>query len=176
MKAHPSLLLCRVFKLWPLSFIWSKLSTCEQLKHRLEQLKLIFSPQKAENPSQLMRYKVCPGSPLQQPDAPQIQPLPHPISAPNLYVLTLSGQATLTTHSRWNPPFRKANILVSVLLDVALGLMLLSWLHGKDRIGQLADALVPVADVSWLGWSQVWILAPVSRGWGGALPGGSRGP
>ncbi|XP_006914081.1 phosphatidylinositol N-acetylglucosaminyltransferase subunit Q [Pteropus alecto] len=86
---------CWVFKLWPLSFIWSKLSTCEQLNHRLEQLKLIFSPQKAENPSQLMR---------------------------------------------------KANILVSVLLDVALGLTLLSWLHGKDRIGQLADALVPVAD------------------------------
>lgn len=101
---------------------------------------------------------------------------PTPISALDPYVLTLSGQATLTTHSCWNPPFRKANILVSVLLDVALGLMLLSWLHGKDRIGQLADALVPVADVSWLGWSQVWILAPVSGGWGGILPGSSRGP
>ncbi|XP_054570541.1 phosphatidylinositol N-acetylglucosaminyltransferase subunit Q isoform X2 [Eptesicus fuscus] len=86
---------CRVFKLWPLSFIWSKLSTCEQLRHRLEQLTFIFSTQKAENASQLMR---------------------------------------------------KANMLVSVLLDVALGLTLLSWLHGKDRIGQLADALVPVAD------------------------------
>ncbi|XP_036890416.1 phosphatidylinositol N-acetylglucosaminyltransferase subunit Q isoform X3 [Sturnira hondurensis] len=86
---------CRVFKLWPLSFIGSKLSTCEQLRHRLEQLTLIFSTQKAENPSQLMR---------------------------------------------------KANMLVSVLLDVALGLALLSWLHRKDRIGQLADALVPVAD------------------------------
>ncbi|XP_005870429.1 PREDICTED: phosphatidylinositol N-acetylglucosaminyltransferase subunit Q [Myotis brandtii] len=86
---------CRVFKLWPLSFICSKLSTCEQLRHRLEQLTFIFSTQKAENASQLMR---------------------------------------------------KANTLVSVLLDVALGLTLLSWLHGKDRIGQLADALVPVAD------------------------------
>ncbi|XP_044602840.1 phosphatidylinositol N-acetylglucosaminyltransferase subunit Q isoform X2 [Equus asinus] len=85
----------RVFKLWPLSFIWSKLSTCEQLRHRLGQLTLIFSTQKAENPAQLMR---------------------------------------------------KANMLVSVFLDVALGLALLSWLHGKDRIGQLADALVPVAD------------------------------
>ncbi|XP_032316554.1 phosphatidylinositol N-acetylglucosaminyltransferase subunit Q isoform X2 [Camelus ferus] len=41
---------------------------------------------------------------------------------------------------------RKANMLVSVLLDVALGLVLLSWLHRKDRIGQLADALIPVAD------------------------------
>ncbi|XP_043417068.1 phosphatidylinositol N-acetylglucosaminyltransferase subunit Q isoform X4 [Prionailurus bengalensis] len=86
---------CRVFQLWPLSFIWSKLSTCEQLRHRLEQLTFVFSTQKAENPTQLMR---------------------------------------------------KANVLVSVLLDVALGLALLSWLHGKDRIGHLAEALVPVAD------------------------------
>lgn len=86
---------CRFFNLWPLSFIWSKLSTCEQLRYRLEQLTFIFNPQKAENPSQLMR---------------------------------------------------KANMFVSVLLDVALGLTLLSWLHGKDRIEQLADALVPVAD------------------------------
>ncbi|KAF6271671.1 phosphatidylinositol glycan anchor biosynthesis class Q [Rhinolophus ferrumequinum] len=86
---------CWLFKLWPLPFIWSKLSTCEQLRYRLEQLTLIFSPQKAENPSQRMR---------------------------------------------------KANMCVSVLLDVALGLTLLSWLHGKGRIEQLADALVPVAD------------------------------
>lgn len=67
-------------------------------------------------------------------------------------------------------------MLVSVLLDVALGLALLSWLHRKDRIGQLADALVPVADVSWMGWNQVWTPALVSWGGGGALPGGSRGP
>ncbi|XP_040315477.1 phosphatidylinositol N-acetylglucosaminyltransferase subunit Q isoform X2 [Herpailurus yagouaroundi] len=86
---------CRVFQLWPLSFIWSKLSTCEQLRHRLEQLTFVFSTQKAENPTQLMR---------------------------------------------------KANVLVSVFLDVALGLALISWLHGKDRIGHLAEALVPVAD------------------------------
>lgn len=86
---------CRVFNLWPVPFIWSKLSMCEQLRYRREQLTLIFSPQKAENPSRLMR---------------------------------------------------KANMFVSVFLDVALGLTLLSWLHGKDRIEQLADALVPVAD------------------------------
>ncbi|PNJ02395.1 PIGQ isoform 15, partial [Pongo abelii] len=86
---------CRVFKLWPLSFLGSKLSTCEQLRHRLEHLTLIFSTQKAENPAQLMR---------------------------------------------------KADTVASVLLDVALGLMLLSWLHGRSRIGHLADALVPVAD------------------------------
>lgn len=53
-------------------------------------------------------------------------------------------------------------MLVSVLLDVALGLALLSWLHGKDRIGQLAEALVPVADVSRLGgaWSGLEHLCP----------------
>ncbi|XP_008047523.1 phosphatidylinositol N-acetylglucosaminyltransferase subunit Q [Carlito syrichta] len=86
---------CRVFRMWPLSFLGSKLSTCEQLRCRLGHLTLVFSPQKAESPTQLMR---------------------------------------------------KANTLVSVLLDVALGLALLSWLHGKNRIGQLADALIPVAD------------------------------
>ncbi|XP_012587171.1 PREDICTED: phosphatidylinositol N-acetylglucosaminyltransferase subunit Q [Condylura cristata] len=88
---------CRVFRVWPLSFVWSKLSTCEQLGHRLEHLRLVFSTRRAEDPAQRMR---------------------------------------------------KANALVSVLLDVALGLALLSWLHEKDRLGRLADALVPTADVS----------------------------
>ncbi|KAM6155389.1 phosphatidylinositol N-acetylglucosaminyltransferase subunit Q isoform 5-T5 [Rhynchocyon petersi] len=86
---------CRLFRLWPLPFICSKLSTCEQVRHRLGHLSLVFSTQKAENPAQLMR---------------------------------------------------KANMFVSVLLDVGLGLALLTWLHGEDRTGQLADALVPVAD------------------------------
>lgn len=147
LKAHPSLLLHRVFKLWPLSFIWSKLSTCEQLRYRLEQLMFIFSTQKAEDPSQLMRCGACPGSSLQR---RRPSPLLTSFSAPNPYALTLSDWAALTPHSHWNPPSRKANMLASVLLDVALGLTMLSWLHGKDRIEQLADALVPVADVSWL--------------------------
>lgn len=86
---------CWLWKLWPLSFIRSKLSTCEQLRHRLKHLSLIFSTEKAQSPMQLMR---------------------------------------------------KANLLVSMLLDVALGLLLLSWLHSNNRIGQLANALVPVAD------------------------------
>ncbi|XP_069425519.1 phosphatidylinositol N-acetylglucosaminyltransferase subunit Q isoform X4 [Ovis canadensis] len=86
---------CRVFRPWPLSFIWSKLSTCEQLRHRLDQLTLVVSAPRAGGPTQLMR---------------------------------------------------KANTLVSVLLDMALGLLLLSWLHRKDRFAQLAEALVPVAD------------------------------
>uniref|UniRef100_A0A8C2W2N5 Phosphatidylinositol glycan anchor biosynthesis class Q n=1 Tax=Chinchilla lanigera TaxID=34839 RepID=A0A8C2W2N5_CHILA len=87
---------CRLWKLWPLPFIASKLSTCEQLRHRLEHLTLVFSTQKAQSPAQLMR---------------------------------------------------KANMLVSMLLDVALGLTLLSWLHSSNRIGQLANALIPMADL-----------------------------
>ncbi|XP_028905205.1 phosphatidylinositol N-acetylglucosaminyltransferase subunit Q [Ornithorhynchus anatinus] len=86
---------CRVFRFWPLSFVWSKLSTCEQLGYRLEHLKLVFSNQKAENQTQLMR---------------------------------------------------KANILVSLLVDVTLGVLLVSWLYKKNRIGQLANALTPAAD------------------------------
>ncbi|XP_054067684.1 phosphatidylinositol N-acetylglucosaminyltransferase subunit Q isoform X5 [Rissa tridactyla] len=41
---------------------------------------------------------------------------------------------------------RKANIFVSLLIDVALGLLLISWLYRKNRIGHLADTLIPVAD------------------------------
>lgn len=67
-------------------------------------------------------------------------------------------------------------MLVSVLLDVALGFALLSWLHGKDRIGQLADALVPVADVSWMGWSQVWTPAPISGVGMGPFLGAAEAP
>lgn len=37
---------------------------------------------------------------------------------------------------------------MSLLLDLALGFALLFWLHRKNHIGQLADALVPVAEVS----------------------------
>lgn len=43
---------------------------------------------------------------------------------------------------------RKANIFVSLLIDVALGILLMSWLYRKNRIGHLADTLIPVADVS----------------------------
>ncbi|NWW33303.1 PIGQ acetylglucosaminyltransferase, partial [Panurus biarmicus] len=87
----------RVLKFWPLSFLWSKLSTCEQLGHRLQHLQVISSNKKAQNQNQLMR---------------------------------------------------KANIFVSLLIDVALGILLMSWLYRKNRIGHLADTLIPVADVS----------------------------
>uniref|UniRef100_A0A8C5NTH3 Phosphatidylinositol glycan anchor biosynthesis class Q n=1 Tax=Junco hyemalis TaxID=40217 RepID=A0A8C5NTH3_JUNHY len=86
---------CRVLKFWPLSFLWSKLSTCEQLGHRLQHLQVISSNKKAQNQNQLMR---------------------------------------------------KANIFVSLLIDVALGILLMSWLYRKNRIGHLADTLIPVAD------------------------------
>lgn len=43
---------------------------------------------------------------------------------------------------------RKANIFVSFLVDIALGLLLVSWLYRENRISKLADTLVPVADVS----------------------------
>lgn len=49
---------CRVLKFWPLSFLWSKLSTCEQLGHRLQHLQVISSNKKAQNQNQLMRYEV----------------------------------------------------------------------------------------------------------------------
>lgn len=67
----------------------------------------------------------------------------------------LSGHRLGLTLSAAFPdiPSRKANLLVSMLLDVALGLLLLSWLHSNNRIGQLANALVPVADVSGFWWS-----------------------
>ncbi|XP_068434244.1 phosphatidylinositol N-acetylglucosaminyltransferase subunit Q [Clinocottus analis] len=40
----------------------------------------------------------------------------------------------------------KANLLVSVLLDVSLGLLLMFWLYRDDHISMLANTLVPAAD------------------------------
>ncbi|XP_015272055.1 PREDICTED: phosphatidylinositol N-acetylglucosaminyltransferase subunit Q, partial [Gekko japonicus] len=88
--------LSRALTFWPLSFIWSKLSTCQQLRHRLQHLQVVSSTRKAPDQAQLMR---------------------------------------------------KANIFVSLLLDVALGILLMCWLYQKDRIGHLANALIPMADL-----------------------------
>ncbi|XP_038675438.1 phosphatidylinositol N-acetylglucosaminyltransferase subunit Q [Scyliorhinus canicula] len=85
----------RALNIWPLRFLWSKLSTCVQLAHRLVHLQTIANTTKAQNLSEFMR---------------------------------------------------KANLFVSFLIDVGLGLLLISWLYQKNRIGQLADALIPVAD------------------------------
>lgn len=43
---------------------------------------------------------------------------------------------------------RKANMFVSFFVDIALGLLLISWLYRENRISQLANTLVPAADVS----------------------------
>ncbi|XP_063286593.1 phosphatidylinositol N-acetylglucosaminyltransferase subunit Q [Pelobates fuscus] len=79
----------------PLSFLWNKLSVCEQLGKRLDSLRLISSSKRAQDHNLFMR---------------------------------------------------KANTFVSLLLDVVLGVVLMSWLYRGNHIGQLADALIPVAD------------------------------
>lgn len=38
--------------------------------------------------------------------------------------------------------------MVSLMVDVALGMLLISWLYKDDHISMLANALVPTADVS----------------------------
>ncbi|XP_077172659.1 phosphatidylinositol N-acetylglucosaminyltransferase subunit Q isoform X2 [Paroedura picta] len=88
--------LSRALTFWPLSFIWSKLSTCQQLRHRLQHLQVLCSTGKAPDQAQLMR---------------------------------------------------KANIFVSILLDVTLGILLMYWLYQENRIGHLANALIPMADL-----------------------------
>ncbi|XP_071976205.1 phosphatidylinositol N-acetylglucosaminyltransferase subunit Q [Engystomops pustulosus] len=85
----------RVLSGKPLSFLWNKLSSYEQLGRRLEDLRVISSPEKAQDHTTLMR---------------------------------------------------KTNTVLSLLLDVVLGVLLMSWLYQGNHIGQLADALMPVAD------------------------------
>ncbi|XP_056390221.1 phosphatidylinositol N-acetylglucosaminyltransferase subunit Q [Hyla sarda] len=85
----------RVLSGKPLSFLWNKLSTCEQLGKRLENLRIISSSEKAQDHTTFMR---------------------------------------------------KANIVLSLLVDIVLGILLMSWLYRGNHIGQLADALIPVAD------------------------------
>ncbi|NP_001085629.1 phosphatidylinositol glycan anchor biosynthesis class Q L homeolog isoform X1 [Xenopus laevis] len=85
----------RVLSGKPLSFLWNKLSTFEQLGKRLENIRLVSSSERAKDHKEFMR---------------------------------------------------KANTVVSILLDMALGILLMSLLYRENRISQLADALMPVAD------------------------------
>ncbi|MEE6497268.1 hypothetical protein FKM82_002683 [Ascaphus truei] len=85
----------RVLSGRPLSFLWNKLATCEQLGRRRENLSLISTADRSPDHALFMR---------------------------------------------------KANTVVSLLLDMALGILLMSWLYRGNRIGQLADALIPAAD------------------------------
>ncbi|KAA8585556.1 hypothetical protein FQN60_004250 [Etheostoma spectabile] len=85
----------RIFSLYPLRFLSSKLSTCVQLSYRTEHMRLLSSPKPAAGHTQFMR---------------------------------------------------KANIVVSLLVDVALGMLLIWWLYRDNHITMLANMLVPAAD------------------------------
>ncbi|XP_004071147.1 phosphatidylinositol N-acetylglucosaminyltransferase subunit Q [Oryzias latipes] len=85
----------RIFRIFPLSVLSSKLSTCIQLSHRSEHMRSISAP----------------------------------------------GAAS--SHIEFT---RKANTVVSVLVDVALGILLMTWLYRDEHVATLASALVPAAD------------------------------
>ncbi|XP_026181288.1 phosphatidylinositol N-acetylglucosaminyltransferase subunit Q [Mastacembelus armatus] len=85
----------RIFSLYPLRFLSSKLSTCVQLNYRTEHMTTLSSPTPAIGHTEFMR---------------------------------------------------KANMLVSFLVDVALGMLLISWLYRDNHITMLANTLVPAAD------------------------------
>lgn len=85
----------RLFSLYPLRFVSSKLSTCVQLSYRTQHMKTLSSPKPAAGHTQFMR---------------------------------------------------KANIVVSFLVDVALGMLLMWWLYRDNHITMLANTLVPAAD------------------------------
>uniref|UniRef100_A0A3P9AZQ3 Phosphatidylinositol glycan anchor biosynthesis, class Q n=1 Tax=Maylandia zebra TaxID=106582 RepID=A0A3P9AZQ3_9CICH len=86
---------CRIFSLYPLRFLSSKLSTCVQISYRTEHMRTLSSPKPAIEHKQFMR---------------------------------------------------KGNILVSFLVDVGLGVLLMSWLYRDDHIATLANMLMPAAD------------------------------
>uniref|UniRef100_A0A4W5QM00 Phosphatidylinositol glycan anchor biosynthesis, class Q n=1 Tax=Hucho hucho TaxID=62062 RepID=A0A4W5QM00_9TELE len=59
------------------------------------------------------------------------------------HLQTVSSPTRATTHNHF---MRKANIFVSFFVDVSLGLLLVSWMYRENRIGKLANTLVPAAD------------------------------
>lgn len=59
------------------------------------------------------------------------------------HMKTLWSTKTAPDHQLF---MRKANIFVSLLVDVALGVLLMSWLYRDDHITTVANALVPAAD------------------------------
>ncbi|XP_075941239.1 phosphatidylinositol N-acetylglucosaminyltransferase subunit Q isoform X1 [Anarhichas minor] len=85
----------RIFSLFPLRFLSSKLSTCVQLSYRTEHMR------------------------------------------------TLSSAKPAAGHTHF---IRKANMVVSFLVDVSLGMLLMWWLYRDDHISMLANTLVPAAD------------------------------
>ncbi|XP_040047105.2 phosphatidylinositol N-acetylglucosaminyltransferase subunit Q [Gasterosteus aculeatus] len=85
----------RVFSLFPLRFLSSKLSTCVQLSYRSEHMR------------------------------------------------TLSSRTPAAGHAHF---MRKANMVVSFLVDVSLGMLLVWWLYRDEHISMLANALLPAAE------------------------------
>ncbi|XP_069761829.1 phosphatidylinositol N-acetylglucosaminyltransferase subunit Q [Narcine bancroftii] len=59
------------------------------------------------------------------------------------HLQTIASTTKAQNHTEF---MRKANLFVSFLIDVGLGMLLILWLYQKNRIGQLADALIPAAD------------------------------
>ncbi|KAK2893407.1 phosphatidylinositol N-acetylglucosaminyltransferase subunit Q isoform X2 [Channa argus] len=59
------------------------------------------------------------------------------------HMRTLSSPKPAVEHMHF---MRKANILVSFLVDVALGMLLISWLYRDNHIAMLANTLIPAAD------------------------------
>ncbi|XP_029363398.1 phosphatidylinositol N-acetylglucosaminyltransferase subunit Q-like [Echeneis naucrates] len=59
------------------------------------------------------------------------------------HMRTLSSPRPAAGHTQF---MRKANIFVSFLVDVALGMLLISWLYRDNHISMLANTLVPAAD------------------------------
>uniref|UniRef100_A0A3P8QFY5 Phosphatidylinositol glycan anchor biosynthesis, class Q n=1 Tax=Astatotilapia calliptera TaxID=8154 RepID=A0A3P8QFY5_ASTCA len=59
------------------------------------------------------------------------------------HMRTLSSPKPAIEHKQF---MRKGNILVSFLVDVGLGVLLMSWLYRDDHIATLANMLMPAAD------------------------------
>ncbi|KAM9784450.1 phosphatidylinositol N-acetylglucosaminyltransferase subunit Q [Syngnathus typhle] len=59
------------------------------------------------------------------------------------HLKTLSSPKSAENHTQF---IRKANMFVSILMDVGLGLLLASWLYRDDHISMISNMLVPAAD------------------------------
>uniref|UniRef100_A0A3P9MJP6 Phosphatidylinositol glycan anchor biosynthesis class Q n=1 Tax=Oryzias latipes TaxID=8090 RepID=A0A3P9MJP6_ORYLA len=59
------------------------------------------------------------------------------------HMRSISSPGAASSHIEFT---RKANTVVSVLVDVALGILLMSWLYRDEHVAALASALVPAAD------------------------------
>lgn len=136
---------CRILNVRPVLFISSKMSTCVQSGHRALNFETAFSTKRAATHTDFMRYStlviriskmIC----IVQNDVNKCA------IKLNAFFESDIQQNTLT--SSFSHLCRKANIFVSFLVDVALGLLLISWLYRENRISKLANTLVPVADVS----------------------------